>query len=181
MPGHVQGTALTRTRPCVSLAHRQIKSTNYLPNVMAVEAGHAAGADYGIFLDAGGFVNEAPTANVAFITRERELVTPRAENVLRGLTLKRVIDLLENDGGAAAETIGIKRCVYADISPAEAEQAVEAMLLGGGVHVTPVVRWNGNPIGDGEAGPVGRALVELIHDDMTSGPLRTPVEYSLYD
>jgi 4-amino-4-deoxychorismate lyase len=52
------------------------------------------------------------------------------------------------------------------------------MLLGSSVKVAPVVEWDGQPIGDGKPGPVSRALLELLDDDMRTGDRLIDVPYA---
>ena len=52
------------------------------------------------------------------------------------------------------------------VREAEARRALEMIKFGGGL-AQPVVRWDGEPVGDGAVGPVARALGELIAADMS--------------
>ena len=56
-----------------------------------------------------------------------------------------------------------------DIPVADARHAREMLLLGSSVKVAPVVQWDGQPIGDGRPGPVSRALLQLLDEDMRTG------------
>ena len=60
---------------------------------------------------------------------------------------------------------------------AEARAAREMLLLGSSVKVAPIVEWDGQPIGDGKPGPVARALLELIEEDMRTGDRLIDVPY----
>lgn len=53
------------------------------------------------------------------------------------------------------------------------------ILVGSGILVCPVVRWDDQVIGDGNEGPVAQALYNLVLEDMKSGPatVRVPVPY----
>jgi 4-amino-4-deoxychorismate lyase len=46
------------------------------------------------------------------------------------------------------------------------------------VKVAPVVEWDGQAIGDGKPGPVARALLQLLEDDMRAGDRLIDVPYS---
>lgn len=72
-----------------------IKSVNYLPNVLSKMEAEEVGAFAGIWLDSDGFVAEGPSMNVAFVSKEKELVMPRCEQILSGCTAKRVLTLAE--------------------------------------------------------------------------------------
>ena len=43
------------------------------------------------------------------------------------------------------------------------------LLLGSSVKVAPIVEWDGQPIADGKPGPVARALLNLLEEDMRTG------------
>ena len=64
-----------------------------------------------------------------------------------------------------------------DIPVADARAAREMMTLGSSVKVAPVVEWDGKPIGDGKPGPVARALLELLEEDMRTGDRLIDVPY----
>ena len=40
------------------------------------------------------------------------------------------------------------------------------MLIGSSIKVAPIVEWDEQPIGDGKPGPVAKALLELLEEDM---------------
>ncbi|XP_019457666.1 PREDICTED: D-amino-acid transaminase, chloroplastic-like [Lupinus angustifolius] len=52
------------------------KSVNYLPNVLSKVEAEEVGAFAGIWLDSDGFVAEGPNMNVAFVTKQKELIMP---------------------------------------------------------------------------------------------------------
>ena len=56
-----------------------------------------------------------------------------------------------------------------DIPVAEARAAREMLLLGSSVKVAPIVAWDGQPIGDGKPGPVAKALLAVLEEDMRTG------------
>jgi 4-amino-4-deoxychorismate lyase len=43
--------------------------------------------------------------------------------------------------------------------------------------VAPIVAWDGHPIGDGKPGPVAKALLALVEQDMRTGDRLIPVPY----
>ena len=49
------------------------------------------------------------------------------------------------------------------------------LLLGSSVKVAPIVAWDGQPIGDGKPGPVSKALLALLEEDMRTGDRLIPV------
>lgn len=73
----------------------QIKSTNYLPNVLVVLEAKDRGADNGVFIDQRGMVAESSNMNVAFVTQDRVLRHPPFEAILSGITIQRVLDFAQ--------------------------------------------------------------------------------------
>ncbi len=45
----------------------------------------------------------------------------------------------------------------------------EMMLVGSSIKVAPVVQWDGQPIGDGNPGPIAKELFEMWREDTRSG------------
>ncbi|KAK6927389.1 Aminotransferase class IV [Dillenia turbinata] len=143
-----------------------MKSVNYLPNVLSKMEAEENGGFAAIWLDMDGFIAEGPNMNVAFVTVEKELLMPHFDKILSGCTAKRVLTLAEKlvkEGKLRGIRVG-------DVSVEEGKKAIEMMLIGSGVLVRPVVQWDEQVIGDGKEGPVAQALLQLIQDDMKSGP-----------
>ncbi|XP_007012070.2 PREDICTED: D-amino-acid transaminase, chloroplastic [Theobroma cacao] len=152
-----------------------MKSVNYLPNVLSKMEAEEKGAYAAIWLDNDGFVAEGPNMNVAFVTKEKELLMPNFDKILSGCTAKRVLALAEGmvrDG----KLHGIR---VDNVSVEEGKRADEMMLIGSGVLVRPVVQWDEQVIGDGKEGPISQMLLNFILEDMKSGPssVRVPVPY----
>lgn len=150
-----------------------VKSVNYLPNALSKMEAEENDAYASIWLDNDGFVAEGPSMNVAFVTKEKDLLMPAFDKILSGCTAKRVLTLAE---GLVKEgkLHGIK---IDDVTVEEGKKADEMMLIGSGVLVRPVMQWDNQVIGDGKEGPITRALLALILEDMKSGPpaVRVPV------
>jgi 4-amino-4-deoxychorismate lyase len=164
---------MTTTYPIKPSLYAATKSTNYLPNVLMQMEAKAAGADNGVFVDANGNVGESSNMNVAFVTADGVLRHPRFDHILAGCTSLRMLELarqLERDGTIR----GIEVC---DIPVAEARAAREMILLGSSLKVAPIIAWDGAPIGDGKPGPVSRALLALLEEDMRNGDRLIPVSY----
>lgn len=164
---------MTTTYPIKPSLYAITKSTNYLPNALMQLEAKAAGLDNGVFLDANGHVGESSNMNVAFVTADGMLRHPRFDHILAGCTSKRILELapaLVTSGVLA----GVEVC---DIPAADAHAAREMLLLGSSVKVAPIVEWDGQNIGDGKPGPVARALLELLEQDMRTGGRLIPVPY----
>ena len=64
-----------------------------------------------------------------------------------------------------------------DIPVADARAAREMLLIGSSVRVAPIVQWDGQPIGDGRPGPIAKALLAVLDEDMRTGDRLIPVPY----
>ncbi|VAW78278.1 Branched-chain amino acid aminotransferase [hydrothermal vent metagenome] len=112
----------------------QIKSLNYLNNIMARQQANAAGADEAIMLNASGYVAEASTENI-FVVRQGVLSTPSvAEGALAGITRAEIVRI--------ACELGIKvtepRLTVYDLYSAD-----EVFLTGTGAELIPVQKIDG--------------------------------------
>uniref|UniRef100_A0A1J3EVV9 D-amino-acid transaminase, chloroplastic n=1 Tax=Noccaea caerulescens TaxID=107243 RepID=A0A1J3EVV9_NOCCA len=153
-----------------------VKSVNYLPNALSQMEADAKGAFAGIWVDNDGFVAEGPNMNVAFVVNGgKELVMPRFDNVLSGCTAKRTLTVAEELVSKGL----LKSVKVMDVRVEDGKKADEMMLLGSGVLILPVIQWDEEFIGDGKEGPVAKALLDLLLEDMKSGPpsVRVRVPY----
>ncbi|KAM1200569.1 hypothetical protein ACFX2I_016838 [Malus domestica] len=152
-----------------------MKSVNYLPNVLSKMEAEEKGAFAAIWLDGDGFIAEGPNMNVAFVTKEKELVMPQFDKILSGCTARRVLALAEGLVGDG-KLQGVR---VDNVTVEEGKKADEMMLIGSGILVRPVVQWDEQIIGDGKEGSLTQILLNLIIEDMKSGPpsVRAPIPY----
>ena len=117
---------------------------------LAVDEAHLADADEAIFLTRDGHVSEGGSANL-FMVRDGELVTPPvSDDILEGITRDSLMRI-------AREELGL-RVVERSIDRTELYVADELFFCGTGAQVAPCVRVDARAVGDGEVGPVSRAL-----------------------
>jgi len=143
-----------------------VKSCNYLPNVLLKRLAVDRGWDFAIGLDPDGNLAEGSTENIALVDRGGRLVAPAPGHILEGITLTRCLALARRlvDQGLLQ---GVERRV---LSVEDLRTAREAMLLGTTLDVLPVTRLEGRPLGDGQVGPVARALGRLLEQDIRHNP-----------
>uniref|UniRef100_A0A803QFF3 Reverse transcriptase domain-containing protein n=1 Tax=Cannabis sativa TaxID=3483 RepID=A0A803QFF3_CANSA len=153
------------------------KSVNYLPNVLSKMEAEEEGAFAGIWLDNEGFVAEGPNMNVAFVTKQNELLMPNFDKILSGCTANRILSLAEglvSEGKLGGIRVG-------NVSVEEGKKnTTEMMLIGSFILVLPVIQWDDHIIGNGaEEGSIAQALFNLIIEDMKFGPpsVRVPIPY----
>ena len=138
-------------RDRVDATTHEVKSMNYLNNILAKLEANAVGADEAIMLDDRGFVSEGTADNI-FIVKNGVIYTPpRTCGILPGITRARVMKL--------AEELGYK-VVEKDITPVELLTADEVFLTGTAASIVPVTKIAGRVVGDGKPGPITEKLME---------------------
>jgi len=165
---------MTTTYPIKPALYAVTKSTNYLPNVLMQMEAKEAGMDNGVFIDAHGHIGESSNMNLAFVTADGVLRHPRFDHILSGCTSLRLLELAP----ALVARGLISGVEVSDITVADAKAAREMLLLGSSIKVAPVVAWDNQPVADGRPGPVSKALLELLEQDMrTAGERLIEVPY----
>lgn len=174
-PDHRGIRVVTSSIPIKPPQFAVMKSVNYLPNALSKLEAEENDAYAAIWLDGDGFVAEGPNMNVAFVTKEKELLMPCFDKILSGCTAKRVMVLAEN----LVKEGKLRGIRVENVSVENGKRADEMMLIGSGVLVRSVVQWDEEVIGNGREGPVTQALLNLLLEDMKSGPptIRIPIPY----
>lgn len=133
-----------------------IKTVMLLPASLAKEQAKQSGAQEAWFIGPDGNVREGGSSNAWIITKEGELVTPQATNaILRGITRTTLIDLIEREGLTLVE-----RGFTID----EAKNAREAFITSATNLVMPVVKIDGQPVGNGNPGSTATSLRAAFHE-----------------
>ena len=164
---------MTTTYPIKAPLYAITKATNYLPNVLMQMEAKEKGFDNGVFIDEYGHVGESSNMNVAFVTKQGAFAHPKFDHILAGCTSLRLLDLAESLKANGVIT-GVE---VRDITVDEARASREMMLLGSSIKVASIIKWDDDVIGDGRPGPVAKALLELLEQDMRSGDRLTSVPY----
>jgi branched-chain amino acid aminotransferase len=131
-----------------------IKSLNYLNNILAKIEVNRAGVGEGIMLTADGYVAEATGDNVFIVERGTLHTPPPHVGILEGITRSAVIGLAQQLQIPFAEKVFTQTNVY---------NCDECFLTGTGAEVIPVIRADERIIGDGRPGPVTKALIQAFH------------------
>jgi branched-chain amino acid aminotransferase len=103
-----------------------------------------------ILLDAKGDLTETSAGNF-FLVKDHTILTPRPKSILGGIS-RYVVFLL-------AEELGIPVAV-ADIQPLEVRRASEAFTSSTPYCLLPVTRFEGQPVGSGQPGPIFQRLLQ---------------------
>jgi D-alanine transaminase len=127
-----------------------IKSVALLPNVLGKQRAKEAGAFEAWQVDGEGKITEGTSTNAWIVTSDATVVTRQADSAfLNGVTRLAVLDIIRREGYGFVERT---------FSVAEAKSAPEAFLTSTVVDLLPVVRIDGNPVGNGQRGPLSRKL-----------------------
>ncbi|CAE8614662.1 unnamed protein product [Polarella glacialis] len=149
----------------------QLKSNNYMLNVLTAMASQEKGGKFGLQLKADGTMGEGCVANCAIVTKDGGFITPVFSTILAGTTVRKALELAQAHllDEAGADGKPLRYIAQKDITLEEVENAQELMMLCGDVKVLAVRSLNGKKIGNGDAGPVATALHKLVVDDAELG------------
>lgn len=128
----------------------QIKSLNYLNNILAKIEAVNCGYEEAIMLDSLGYVAECTGDNI-FIVKRNELYTPpQCMGTLRGITRDTILEIALKKGIGVHEHVITRHEVYI---------ADECFLTGTAAEVIPVVKVDGRKIGSGKPGSLTLRLI----------------------
>ena len=133
----------------------QIKSLNYLNNILAKIEAVNSGCDEAIMLDSLGYVAECTGDNI-FIVKNKHLYTPpQCMGTLRGITRDSVMAI------AKKAKIGVHEHV---ITRHEVYISDECFLTGTAAEIISVVMVDGRSIGDGKPGKITLGLTKRFKE-----------------
>jgi branched-chain amino acid aminotransferase len=142
--GLTMATVATR-RPSHDILSPQVKSLNYLNNIMAKVEAIQAGAEEGLMLNDVGLVAECTGDNV-FIVRDGIIYTPPiTAGALDGITRRVVFDI--------ARELGLT-LIEKDLSRHDIFTADECFLTGTAAEVIAATKLDQRVIGTGKPGPI---------------------------
>lgn len=127
-----------------------VKSLNYLNNILAKIEANYKGGDEAIFFDTNGYLSEGSGDNI-FVIKNGSIITPPTLNNLRGITRMVAIELATELGiGVSERNMG-----YFDLYSAD-----EVFVTGTAAEVAPITLIDGRVIGSGKPGAVTRQIME---------------------
>ena len=168
----------TKTRrPGPAVLDPQIKSCNYLNNIMALLETLPQACNETVMLNSEGFVAEATTDNLFLVVFQDgwktdvarvTLLTPSSDYCLNGITRSIVL--------THAKRLGVNVVESATLLPQDlVGQHREVFLTGTAAGVVPVVAINGREIGDGLPGPFTKILRDVLSADMKDPAMGLPL------
>ena len=137
----------------------QIKSINYLENILARMEAEARGADDALLCNLAGNLAETTVANLFLIIDGTALTPPLEDGPLPGVTRARILGLGDRLPCAVAER---------HLRPQDIAKADEAFLTNSLVGVQPLVAIDGNAVGNGCVGPNTRQIKSVYEESVFS-------------
>lgn len=132
----------------------QIKSLNYLNNILGKIEATNKNSQEGIMLNHEGYVTECTGDNIFVICQGKLLTSPLYLGVLEGVTRGIVIKLAQKFGLPVAEE---------KIKLEELYGAEECFLTGTAAEIVPVVKIDGRLISNGHPGKITLSLIKEFH------------------
>lgn len=133
----------------------QIKSLNYLNNILAKIEAVNAGCDEAIMLDSLGYVAECTGDNIFIVKREHLYTPPQCMGTLRGITRDTVLEIARTNKIPVHEHVITRHEVY--ISD-------ECFLTGTAAEIISVVNVDGRAIGTGKPGKLTLSLMRKFKE-----------------
>ena len=159
-------TCATR-RPAPAALSPQVKSLNYLNNVMAKIEAIQGGGEEGVMLNEQGFVAECTGDNLFIVKRGEVFTPPISAGALDGITRRAAMDLLKEMNVPCQEVNMTRHDIFT---------ADECFLTGTAAEVIAAVVLDRRPIGSGKPGPLTQKLIEKFK--VLANSTGTPVSYS---
>jgi D-alanine transaminase len=162
---HRQRGAAVLTQPDCRWGRCDIKSTNLLSNVLAMQAAVEAGCIEALLYLPDGTLTEGTHTSFFGVLDGTLLTAPTSNAILPGITRGLILRLAAQAGIPQREHV---------VRRADLERVSELFLTGTTTEVLPVVKVDGRPIRDGRPGPVTRRLqeayTETVREFAAGGP-----------
>ncbi len=146
-------TVAVRRNPIDALPPN-VKSLNYLNNILAKIEANAKGGDEAIFLDHNGYISEGSGDNI-FVVKNGLIATPPTLNNLKGITRVVVLEIINELNLPFREmNIGLFDLYSAD----------EIFVTGTAAEIAPVTVIDGRKVGNGKPGKITKLLMEKFRE-----------------
>lgn len=160
---YLKGVSIGRSQiPAKPDFFAQIKSCNYLQNVLMKKEAVDQKLDFMIGVNDEGNLLESSTENILHINAAGDLIHPPLNSILSGCTMMRVLQL-------AKQIPEIKSIIEQKTKWQELSQAQEVFMTGTTLDVLPVSLVQNQKVGQGAAGPLAGKLLELLREDQSKG------------
>lgn len=150
----ITGVSVCVRRNAPDVLSPNIKSLNYLNNILAKIEANEKGGDEAIFLDQNGFVCEGSADNI-FVVKNGKVYTPLTISNLKGITRATVIEVLDQMG---------YKTIEANLGLFDLYTADEIFVTGTLAEMAPLIKVDGRLIGDGKPGPIAKELARGLKE-----------------
>ena len=144
----------------------QLKTLNYLNNILAKIEATNAGVSEGILLNGQGYVTECTGENIFYVKGSAVVTPPPYVGILKGITRDTVLRIAKGLQYSAREEIFTRHDLY---------NADEVFLTGTAAEIIPVTKIDNRKIGDGH---IGKTTLKLT-SEFRKLTTREGVRYSL--
>ena len=132
----------------------QIKSLNYLNNILAKVEAINAGVEEAVMLNSEGYVAECTADNIFIVKKDALFTPPIHVGVLRGITRGAVMDIARLKQIPVYEEILTRYDLF---------NADECFMTGTAAEIIPVVKIDGRVIANGKPGKMTLTLINEFH------------------
>ncbi len=146
---------VSTTRNAHEALNPQIKSLNYLNNIMAKIEATNSGYEEALMLNDQGYVAECTGDNIFIISKGEVYTPPECMGALRGVTRDTVLDIAKKLGVKTHEHVFTRHELYI---------ADECFLTGTAAEIIPVVKVDGRYIGAGKPGKTTLTLMKKFRE-----------------
>lgn len=148
---------ISETRRNFRLAlNPEVKSCNFLNNILALREAKIKGAAESLMLNYQGYLTEGAVSNLFIVAENGSIYTPPVtDGLLPGITRELILKLAKAKGFLIQE----KRLTLADLF-----QALEAFLTLTSAGLLPIVKVDNRLLGSGQPGRVTKALINFYHN-----------------
>jgi D-alanine transaminase len=155
------------TQPDLRWQRCDIKSTNLLGNVLAMQAADEAGCIEALLYLPDGTLTEATHTSFFAVVDGALVMTPGGSAILPGITRQFLVGLAARASVPCREQI---------LRRSDLPKVAELLLTGTTAEVLPIVRVDGCPVGAGRVGPITLRMLEAyqaaVHDFIAGQPGR---------
>lgn len=137
----------------------QLKSLNYLNNILVKIEANLAGASEALMMNNQGYVAECSADNIFIVNGDQMITPPGYIGALEGITRGAILEIAAELGYEVKEEPFTRHDVYT---------ADEVFLTGTAAEVIAVVKVDSRQVGDGKPGEATKTLLEAFRERVTS-------------
>ena len=145
------------SRPDIRWEHCDIKSTNLLANVLAIQDSKEAGCQEVLFYLKDGTITESAHSSLFGVLDGILYTSPSSDLILPGITRNHLLNLIAKEGISIREK---------SLQMEQLGQISELFITGTTSGVLPVVAVDKKNIGDGKPGPITRRIEKAYWDSV---------------